>query len=450
MALTDNLTDYFQFPAGCDLFSRWQSGDEAARQKLKALFDAAIKGEFDAAFRDPAPANSVCVTTSLHLMTLTVLNQLYGWTSAQFYKGDSRRFLRTTLMTQRLLGINKLTLGWPVYAFGAEAVGQAMMYPDQHAPGADPGEPMLNHTNMHVLRTPDFDSEIPRVIEEMLHNFSELTGLEPVVHLPAPYSFAADIFGQEEVIAAMYDEPEFVVDLLDRLTDEILVPWCERLTRKFQGIWLELSDASGSPLFIGPSLFQQIAALPIQRLISDFPWGDRIYVANYRGDVTRKAASGGRDRKGGGRRRRRVQSPEKENLLSGPTKEGLVELIEFKLSLCPEFIIKLDADQSPVSVYVEQALRREKPLYLGIGATLIDRNSITDSAAAKRGVAELASSYAQAVKSVSESLALKGCTRAYLAWPGDVYIEDINAESDLELVKIIVEEVAKHGAIDQG
>ena len=41
-------------------------------------------------------------------------------------------------MTQGLLGILRLTLGWPVYAFGAEALGKATMYPDQHAPGADP------------------------------------------------------------------------------------------------------------------------------------------------------------------------------------------------------------------------------------------------------------------------------------------------------------------------
>ncbi len=47
-------------------------------------------------------------------------------------------------------------------------------------------------------------------------------------------------------------------------------------------------------------------------------------------------------------------------------------------------MIKLDADEAPISFYVEQAIHHGKPLYLGIGATRIDRNSIVDRAAARQ------------------------------------------------------------------
>ncbi|MCH2267036.1 MAG: hypothetical protein MK515_11325, partial [SAR324 cluster bacterium] len=120
-------------------------------------------------------------------------------------------------------------------------------------------------------------------------------------------------------------------------------------------------------------------------------------------------------------------------------------LIDFKLSLCTEFIIKLDADQSPLSIYIEQAIRHEKPLYLGIGATRIDRNSIADREAAKSELEDLATNSAKAIKTVSESLADKGQYRSNLSWPGDVYFEDVNAESDLDLVKTIIETIDKHG-----
>jgi hypothetical protein len=123
----------------------------------------------------------------------------------------------------------------------------------------------------------------------------------------------------------------------------------------------------------------------------------------------------------------------------------LSELIDFKLSLCPEFIIKLDADQSPLSIYVEQAIRREKPLYLGIGATRIDRNSIFDHEAAKSELEDLARNSAKAIKTVSEFLALGGSPRSKLSWPGDVYIEDVNAESDFGLVKTIIDTVTEYG-----
>jgi hypothetical protein len=57
----------------------------------------------------------------------------------------------------------------------------------------------------------------------------------------------------------------------------------------------------------------------------------------------------------------------------------------------------------------------------------------------------LATNSAKAIKAVSESLADKGQYRSNLSWPGDVYIEDVNAESDLDLVKNIIETLEKHG-----
>lgn len=439
-----SLADELQFPAGSDLLARRQAGDAAAVAKLCALFDAAIGGQFDAVFAEPAPADSVCVTTSLHLMTLTVLNQLYGLTSTDFYKGDPQRFVRTTLMTQHLLGIRKYTLGWPVYAFGAEALGQTMMYPPQHAPGADPEISLVDRTNWRDVGPPNLNEGIPPLIEEMLICFAELTGLEPVAHIPAPYSLAADIYGQEALISVLLEAPDFVKEFLNHLVDQVFVPWIDRLVRQIPQVWIELSDASGSPLFISPRLFKKIAAPPVQRLIGDYPWGNRIFVANYRGDHLVQRAGSGR-RRAAGRRGRRNKEDASRAVESKTTTHVLAELIDFKLSICPEFIIKLDADQAPVSFYVEQAIQGGKPLYLGIGATRIDRNSIINQEAAQRELAETAAEYAQAIKTVSEALARNGQPRSALAWPGDIYLEDINAESDLGLVKTIVETVTRHG-----
>lgn len=415
------LSADYEFPAGCTLLTRWQAGDDAAQNKLRALFDAVIAGQYDAIFQEPPPTDSVCVTTSLHLTTLALLNQLYGLTSTDFYKGDPQRYVRTTLITQRLLGIRKLTLHWPVYAFGAECLGQVTLYPEKHAPSTNPGEPLVDKTNWRELGPPDLENDVFRVMQDMLACFSELTNLVPVAHLPAPYSLAADIFGLQDLIMAVVEEPDFVDEFLDHLTDQVIAPWCEHLSRGLPKVWLELSDASGSPIFIGPRLFMKTAARPVHQLINNYAWGDRIFVANYRGDTPQKTK------------------------ITTPGTNALAELIGFKLSLCPEFIIKLDADHAPVSFYVEQAVQRNKPLYLGIGATRINRSSIVDRQAAKRELDDLAATYAQAIKTVSVALAQNGYSRSDLAWPGDVYIEDVNAESDFDLVKTIVESVAIHG-----
>ncbi len=419
------------FPEGSALLTRWQAGDAEAINNLRTLFDAVIEGKYDAFFQESAPKDSVCVTTSLHMTTLTLLHQLYGLTSADFYKGNPQRYVRTTLMTQRLLGIRKLTLHWPVYAFGAECLGQATMYPDKYAPSVDPGKPLVNRTNWRELGAPDLENEVFQIMEEMLACYSNLTNLEPVAHLPAPYSLVADIFGQEGLIMALIEEPEFVDEFLDHITDQVFVPWCERLSQQFPNIRIELSDASGSPNFIGPAQFMKTAARPVRRLINNYPWGNRIFVSNYRGDTYLKTSGDG----------------EEHNDNTATVPDALAELIEFKLSVCPEFIMKLDADHAPVSFYVEQAVKQGKPLYLGIGATRIDRNNIIDHETAKRELGNLAAAYTQAIKTVSEALAHNGYSRTDLARPGDVYIEDINAESDFDMVKTIVESVAIHGTV---
>lgn len=417
------------FPESSTLLIKWQAGDAAATNKLRAFFDAVIEGRFDAVFQEPAPTDSVGVTTSLHMTTLTLLNHLYGLSSADFYKGDPQRYVRTTLMTQHLLGIRKLTLHWPVYAFGAECLGQATIYPEKYAPSVTLGNPLINRTNWRKLGTPDLGNEIFQIMEEMLACYSDLTNLEPVAHLPAPYSLTADIFGQEGLIMALIEDPEFVDELLDHVTDQIFVPWCEHLSQQFKNIRIELSDASGSPNFIGPDLFMKTAARPVLQLINKYPWGNRIFVSNYRGDTFQKPS--GDD----------GQHHDNTALVT----DALTKLIDFKLRVCPEFIIKLDADHAPVSFYVEQAIQRGKPLYLGIGATRIDRNNIVDRETVKQELSYLAATYAQAIKNVSETLANNGYSRTGLARPGDIYIEDINAESDFDLVKNIVESVAIHG-----
>ncbi len=129
------------------------------------------------------------------------------------------------------------------------------------------------------------------------------------------------------------------------------------------------------------------------------------------------------------------------------SQSALVELIEFKLRLCPQFLIKLEADEVPVAFYVEQAIRHKKPLYLGIGATRIDRNSLGDPVTAAGELNELVAGHARAIAKVSESLARTGSPRSKLSWPGDIYLEDVNAESALGLLETVISAVRRNGKV---
>jgi len=424
------------FPAGCRLFHRWQEGDLQASNRLKEIFDKTIDGEYDEIFALKDSPSSVQASASINLFVLAVLTRLYGLNSAEAYKGDAKRYVRVSLMIRKLLGLPKLYLEWPVYAFTAEALGAVMMYPVGAPPGTDPGIPLINKDNWQELKAPEMDSEIPRLFDEMLEFYQDLTGLEPVLHLTAPYSLAADIYGQSELATALNDEPDHVNKLLDHLVDNVLIPWADYFFEKFPNGWLELSDASGSPFFIGPENCKNIAIRSILKLKNENSWGSRVYDANYRGDYVTQAKKTSRS----SRRRLTTQnSPSKELSFS--------ELFAVKQDVCTDYVMRLHDDRMPLKLYQEQAIMRNVPIFIGIGASQIDFNSITNIDVAKEEIKQLSLEYVESIKEVAQVIKKNGYKLRKPPWPGTVYFEDVSSNSSMEIIEIIVDTVLNQGLL---
>jgi hypothetical protein len=179
-----------------------------------------------------------------------------------------------------------------------------------------------------------------------------------------------------------------------------------------------------------------MAIRSIKRLVDGNHWGKRVYIANYRGDHVAQAGK----RESPSTRRRISRRIDSEQV-------SLLELFELKNSVCRDFVIGLKDDQMPVSYYVEKAIQRNIPLFLGIGATQIDRNSIGDLEIAKRDIEAISGEYVEAIKTVARTIADNGYDSRVPPWPGTVYFEDISAESNFELIEIIVETTLKQGAL---
>ncbi|MCP4236209.1 MAG: hypothetical protein GY770_21965 [Aestuariibacter sp.] len=423
------------FPSGIRLLQSWQAGDAAAVARMQHIFNQTISGHCDDLFHVPAPTDRVHVCGPVDLLTLTLMYRLYGITAESFYKQDAARFVRTSLMTQKLLGLPRHYLSWPVYGLTAETLGQEMIYADQFSPGTDPDKPLLNREHWQSIKPPDLHHGIPKQLDEIVDCYHQLTGLQPLLHLSAPYSLAADIFGQEAIITALTHEPDFVNQLLDQLMDTVLQPWIGHFFHRYPAGWVELSDASGSPFFIGPHNCKHVAIRAIQRLKNAHPWGDRVYVANYRGDYVTQASMS-RDNN---RRRRGQKNP--------PAGISLRELLQAKYSVCQDFVIRLAEDRMPISRYEEQAVEKCIPLLLGIGATQIDRNSIGDLSTTRHETAASSKAYVEAIKRVASKIARAGYAVKQPPWPGAIYFEDISAESSFELIETIVATTLGYGGL---
>ena len=424
------------FPVGIQLLQAWQRADTLAEQKLKTMFDKTIDGFYDDNFACTAPQNQVHICGPVDLLTLTIMFRLYGFTTETFYKQDAERFVRTSLMTQRLMGMQKQYISWPVYGFTAEAIGQPMIYSDQYSPGTDPDNLRFDYDNWREIETPDLNHGIPKLLQEYVDVYHRLTGQQPVLHLSAPYSLAADTFGQEAIINALTHDPEFVNQFLDLLADRVLQPWMNHFFERYPLGWVELSDASGSPFFIGPHNCKNVAIRASQRLKQNNVWGNRVYDANYRGDYVTCVQKSETNRS----RRRGKQS-------GGQVSLSLQELFEAKNSICPDYVIRLAEDRVPVSFYVEQAIQENKPLFLGVGATQVDRNSIADMEMQKQQTIAFAEEYTESIRRVASEIAKAGYDSREPPWPGTIYFEDISAESSFELIEDIFATALSGGEI---
>ncbi len=430
--------DYFQFPNGLRLLSRWQAGDPRARQDLRVLFDEAIAGRHDAGFAVLAPTDRVHVSASVHMLALGILHDLYGVESADYYKTDAKRYARANLTASRLLGVNKLYTTWALYAFTCEPLGQAMMYPDKFPPGSDPDQPLIDADTWQALGTPDFDRGVPRIINDFLRETQNLTGIAPMLQISAPYSLAADIYGQEPLLADVVNAPERVNALLDHLADKVLEPWITHFLEVFPNGWIELSDASGSPFFIGPDNCKNMAIRSIRRMIDGKPWAPRVFDANYRGDFVTLAKSKSR----GTRRGRGAAKP-----VSGI---GLEQLTELKHGVCRNFVMRLEADRVPVSFYRDQAIARGVPLTTGIGSSQVDRNSVGPIDLARETTCNVAREYVDAIREVAETIDLPKDNFVTEPWPSHIYFEDVSAQSQFELIEIFVRTAQERGEFRDG
>lgn len=428
------MIEELTFPNGLRLLAAWQRGDSEAREQLREVMDAAIAGEFDTAFRAPPPTDRVNLGGSVNMTTLSLLHDLYGYDSMEVYRGDADRYVRTTMMTRLLLGMNKMYISWAVYALAAEALGQETMYPDKFPPGADPDRPMLNRDNWHLLSTPDFDSGVAGHIRDLVDSYARITGMEPILQISAPYNMAADIYGQEPLLGELINDPEFANQLLDHIVDTVHKPWIDHHMTRHPNGWVELSDASGSPFFIGPENCKNFSIRAIRRLKEENPWGHRVYDANYRGDYVAKVAK--KDRRSARKERRAAAS-----------KVDLAALTAEKHKICQDYVIRLHDDQVPVDFYAAEAIKQGVPFFAGVGSSEVDRNGIADLEAAKADLDRRTREKVREVRRVAHAIRAGGYAGHMPPWPGTLYFEDISGEASFDLVETAIRAGLEEGAL---
>jgi len=238
-------------------------------------------------------------------------------------------------------GIDVAFVDYDVYNIEAEALGQKVIFSDDHMPDVDRSAPLVRGwDDLDKIKTPDFDSDgrFSQVIE-MGVIFKRLTGVEPPLQFCAPFSLAANIRGIEQLLLDIYTDPGFARSLFDRLTEEVLVPWIQYLKEHFpEAKSIAGNDATASLPIVNLHILKEWVIPYILRLRE--LCGPEVYVPNWVG----------------------------ERYL-----ENAKDMLALKLEVCPDFLEGQDPDVAALgpSLYKEYAEQHGVPLVLGVGARFL-------------------------------------------------------------------------------
>ncbi len=234
-------------------------------------------------------------------------------------------------------------MDFDVYNIEPEGLGMEVLWSDESLPDLNYAKPIIiDENDLQKIKTPDFDSagRFSHVLK-IYHEYEKLTGgILPPFRCSAPFTLAANLRGTSNLLMEIFMKPDFVRALLDRLTEEVLVPWLLRVKKEFPNLKeIGADDALGSLPIVSPDIMRDWVlppALKLKELV-----GSEVYVPNWVG----------------------------EHYLSNPA-----IMLNMKKQVCQNFIRVQDPDVEKLGpgIFKEYANKHNINLCLGVGASFLD------------------------------------------------------------------------------
>ena len=145
-------------------------------------------------------------------------------------------------------------------------------------PDVDRTKPLIrDRDDLKKIRTPDFDADgrFPNVVE-MNRFFRKLIGgAEITIRFCAPFSFAANVRGLEQLLMDIYMDPDFVRSLFDRIIEEVLAPWVLLTSRTSQEMMPPVPFRLSTPISFGTGsslMFCDFESFAVRKFMYPIGW----------------------------------------------------------------------------------------------------------------------------------------------------------------------------------
>ena len=163
-----------------------------------------------------------------------------------------------------------LTVGCDVYNVEAEAAGARVRFSETNDVPSIEGRPLRPGQDVRSLPLPDPErcGRMP-VFLEAGRRIQARHGADVLVRgaLSAPFSMACELVGDEPLLTALLDDPEWAASLLDFCSVAV-----EAYGKAFvdRGLGVVLFDSHAAPPLVSPALFRSLVLPPTARTIAYF------------------------------------------------------------------------------------------------------------------------------------------------------------------------------------
>ncbi|MDX9830611.1 MAG: uroporphyrinogen decarboxylase family protein [Anaerolineae bacterium] len=151
---------------------------------------------------------------------------LAGIPARTFYS-EPAPFVQAQVLLAEYYGFDLPIVFGDMHNIEAEALGRRVLYHEGAAPLLDPAQRLVqNRADLECLQAPDFEraGRMPFLLEGY-RLAGEMTGLPALRWFCAPFSLACAVRGYTALVRDIRQDPSFAHALLERLTEQILIPW---------------------------------------------------------------------------------------------------------------------------------------------------------------------------------------------------------------------------------
>ena len=184
------------------------------------------------------------------------------------YRDDPVAMAECTLLVHEYTGLDSVAANLDIYNFEGEAIGAKINYFKKHIPDFDRSDFFVKGwEDLDKVKFQGLDKGRLPYLLEYGKAYAKYTGFPYEPAFSAPWSLACNLYGPENLIIDTMEDPDFVHELLRRISEDVHVPLFKELRKIIPGYnGVSLADAFCSPPMVSVDILKDFN-LPCKELI---------------------------------------------------------------------------------------------------------------------------------------------------------------------------------------